>query len=91
MENSEHLSKPIVFSKHSLEQCIERGTNEYEIEQAILKGKCDIAKKDRKIYYLSFPYREKWQGKHYAVKQVAPIVVEEEDKIVVITVYTFYY
>jgi len=32
-----------------------------------------------------------WNGKVYAIKQVRPVFVEEADKIVVITVYTYYF
>lgn len=31
------------------------------------------------------------QGKSYRLKQVAPVIVEEANEIVVITVYTFYF
>ena len=34
---------------------------------------------------------KKWQDKFYAIKQVAPVVKEEANEIVVITVYTFYF
>jgi hypothetical protein len=36
-------------------------------------------------------FNRKWQGKHYAIKQVAPVIKEELDEIIVITVYTFYF
>jgi hypothetical protein len=39
----------------------------------------------------NFAFKHKWQGKHYAIKQVAPIIKDEADEIVVITVYTFYF
>ncbi len=39
----------------------------------------------------NFLFNRKWQSKHYAVKQVAPIIKEESNEIVVITVYTFYF
>ncbi len=29
--------------------------------------------------------------KHYAIKQVAPVIKDEGDEIIVITVYTFYF
>ena len=43
------------------------------------------------MYRYNFEYNGRWQGKTYAIKQVAPVVVEEEHEIVVITVYTFYF
>ena len=39
----------------------------------------------------NFPFDSNWQGKHYAIKQVAPVIKEEAQEIVVITVYTFYF
>ena len=39
---------------------------------------------------LNFQYNQPWRGKHYAIKQVAPIIVEWPDEIVVVTVYTFF-
>jgi len=32
-----------------------------------------------------------WQGRFYAIKQVAPVVVEAQNEWVVVTVYTFYF
>jgi hypothetical protein len=40
---------------------------------------------------LNLQYEVKWQDKYYAIKQVAPVVVEEQNEIVVITVYVFYF
>jgi len=40
---------------------------------------------------LNFEYRAKWQDKYYAIKQVAPVAVEEQNQIVVVTVYMFYF
>ncbi|NJL47726.1 MAG: hypothetical protein HC929_09905 [Leptolyngbyaceae cyanobacterium SM2_5_2] len=36
-------------------------------------------------------YQSTWQNQYYSIKQVSPIFVEEEDEIVVITAYTFYF
>jgi len=40
---------------------------------------------------LQYPFDRDWQGRPYAIKQVAPVVAEETDRIVVVTVYTFYF
>ena len=37
---------------------------------------------------LNFHYAARWQDKFYAIKQVAPVAVEEQNKIVVVTAYT---
>lgn len=83
--------KPIRLSKHATEQCIERGTNETEIIQAIQTGTRKSAKKGRYRYELTFQYNSQWQEKFYALKRVAPIVVETDTELIVITVYTFYF
>ena len=37
------------------------------------------------------PNRPDWNGRRYAIKQVAPVIKEETNEIVVITVSTFYF
>ncbi len=37
----------------------------------------------------NFPFNRPWQGKQYRIKQVAPVVKEEANEVVVIMVYTF--
>jgi hypothetical protein len=36
----------------------------------------------------NFPYDKDWQGRHYLIKQVVPVIKEKTNEIVVITVYT---
>jgi hypothetical protein len=55
------------------------------------RGLREPAKRGRLMFRLNFQYAERWQDKFYAIKQVAPVVVEEQNEIVVITVYTFYF
>jgi len=40
---------------------------------------------------VNFQYQAEWQGKFSAIKQVAAVAVEEQNEIVVVTVYTFYF
>ena len=42
-------------------------------------------------YRKNFPHGMAWKGKHYASKQVMAIVVEEPDRLVVVTAYVFYF
>ena len=79
------------FSAHARFQMIERGANEEEVKMSILQGESEIAKKGRKIYRKNFQFTGKWRGKTYRIKQVAPVVVEEREKIIVVTVYVFYF
>jgi len=83
--------KPIRLSRHAREQCAERGTNEEEVRRAVRAGRRDRAKRGRLICRLNFQYNARWRGTTYSMKQVAPVIVEEEREIVVITVYTFYF
>ncbi len=83
--------KSIVFSQHALDQLGDRGTLEEEVKQAIQEGEEIPAKKGRKAFRKNFPFGSQWKGKHYEVKQVMPIIVEEAEERVVITVYVFYF
>ena len=83
--------KPIRLTKHAREQAAERGATEPEIAVAIRKGSREPAKNGRELCRYNFTFGTTWQGKPYAVKQVAPVIKEEAREIVVITVYTFYF
>ncbi len=61
------------------------------VKEAIERGACEAAKRGRFMYRLNFEYRAEWQGRFYAIKQVAPVVAEAQNEVVVVTVYTFYF
>lgn len=69
----------------------ERGASHEEVKEAIVKGECAPAKKGRQAYRLNFQYDTLWGGRHYAIKQVMPVVKEEPEQMVVVTVYVFYF
>jgi hypothetical protein len=69
----------------------ERGIHETEVIAAIRQGEAEPARKGRIMYRKTFPFEGRWRGRRYRIKQVAPIVAEEGDKLVVVTVYVFYY
>ena len=83
--------KPIRLSKHSQEQAMERGATEAEVKEAVRKGSREQAARGREICRYNFVFERRWQRKHYPIKQVAPVIKEEDDEIIVITVYTFYF
>lgn len=83
--------KPIRLTAHARVQCSERGASEDEVVRAVRDGTREPAKKSRLQCRYNFPFGGTWQGKRYPVKQVAPVIVEEADEIVVITVYTYYF
>ncbi len=83
--------KSIRLTKHAKEQGQERGATEAEVREAVTKGTREPAKLGRELCRYNFPYGRLWQGRSYAIKQVAPVIKEEAKEIVVITVYTFYF
>ena len=83
--------KPIRLTAHARGQAAERGASVSEVREAVVKGSREPAKLNREICRYNFPYGQTWQGKRYPIKQVAPVIKEEGDEIVVITVYTFYF
>ena len=83
--------KPIRLTSHAKEQCADRGATEGEVKEAVERGLREPAKLGRILCRHNFQYRANWQGEYYAIKQVAPVIVEAENEIVVVTVYTFYF
>jgi len=84
------IEKPIKFSQHALENLFDRGASEEEAEQAIRTGEQLPAQKGRIAFRKNFTHNAMWKGRYYQAKQVMPIVVEEPEKFVVVTVYVFF-
>jgi hypothetical protein len=85
------MDKPVRLSRHALQQMVERGATHEEVLEAIRSGEPVPAKRGRLGYRKNFQYERLWGGRYYAVKQVLAIVVEEQETLVVVTVYTFYF
>ena len=85
------MEKPIRLSKHAQLQCIERGVKIDEVIDAIKNGTIEPAKNNWLQSKENYQYNDYWNGTFYPIKQVAPVFVNEEDEIVVITVYSFYF
>ena len=83
--------KRIRLTRHAQEQAAERGATESEVKEAVRKGSRQPAKLGREMCRYNFVFGRDWQGRHFAIKQVAPITKEKANEIVVITVYTFYF
>jgi sugar-specific transcriptional regulator TrmB len=83
--------KPIRFTPHALEQGTERGATKEEVIEAIRQGSREPAELGREMCRQNFQFKADWNGRYYAIKQVAPVIVETPKEIVVITVYTFYF
>ena len=89
--NLASIMKRIRLSTHAREQALERGATKAEAEEAIRKGSREPATRGREMCRYNFVFNRTWQGKRYSIKQVAPVIKEEANEIVVITVYTFYF
>lgn len=84
-------TKPVAFSAHALEKMLDRGAEEEEVLMAIRTGSFEPTRKGRAMFRKSFEFHREWRGKRYAIKQVAPVVAEETDNLVVVTVYVYYF
>jgi hypothetical protein len=83
--------KPVVFSGHARRRMLDRGVREEDVVRAIRIGQGEAAQRGLFLYRLNLEFQRQWGGKYYAVQQVAPVVADERDRIVVVTVYTFYF
>ena len=83
--------KPIRLSDHAQRYASKRGFTLNEVEDAIRTAPWEPAELGRLECRKDFAYREEWNGKRYATKQVRPVFVEEASEIVVVTVYTYYF
>lgn len=83
--------KKIVFSQHAKDQVADRGATEDEVINAIEDGEKMPAKRGRLSFRKNYPYGKIWKGKRYEMKQVVPIVVDEGNMLVVVTVYVYFF
>jgi len=83
--------KPVVFTDHARDRVVRRGTTEENVILAIQTGYREPAQRGLFLYRLTLEYRREYDGRYYAVQQVAPVVDELPDRFVVVTVFTFYF
>ncbi len=91
MNGSMSSQKSVRLSAHARLQLGFRGTHESEIVETIRTMPWRAAEQGRFECHRDFPYNAVWNGKHYAIKHVRPIFVEEPEEIVVVTVYVYYF
>lgn len=84
-------SKPIIFTHHALKRMRERGAREEDVHEAMRIGECEPAQRGLVQYRLNLEFKREWDGRYYGVQQVVPVVAEEEERTVLVTVYTFYF
>lgn len=69
----------------------ERGTREEDVLEAIRIGQREPAQRGLVQFRLNLEFKREWDGRYYGVQQVIAIVAEEAKRLVVVTVYTFYF
>jgi len=69
----------------------ERGAREEDVREAIRIGQREPAQRGLFLYRLNVEFKREWDGRYYGVQQVAPVVAEEEERLIVVTVYTFFF
>ena len=84
-------SKKIFFSKHARLKMVDRGTSEEEVIGAIKEGSFELTCKGRFLFRKNLSFNGFWRTRRYLTKQIAPVIVEEEDKLVIVTVYVYYF
>lgn len=85
------MSLSIILSQHAKEQLVFRGVTEEEIIKTIESATWEQAELGRLTCKKDFKFEKQWNKKHYKTKQVKPIFVKEDQRIVVVTVYSYYF
>lgn len=70
---------------------LERGATEAEVIATIREGTAEPAQRGLTLFRHNHPFHAAWGGVSYDVKQVACIVALEPNRLVVVTVYTFFF
>ena len=85
------MQKEIIFTSHALLRISERGATKENVVEAIRIGMKEPAQRGLFQYRLNLEYKKEWAGQFYSVQQVVPVVAEEKNRMVVVTVYVFYF
>ena len=92
VETGEALNnKPIRLSVHAKMQLSYRGATEIETRDAIQTSDWKPSELGRLECRKNFEFNNTWNDKFYKTKQIRPIFAEEENEIVVVTVYVYYF
>ncbi len=83
--------KPIRLSGHAKQQIRYRGTSEIDVIQTIRSSNWTDAERGRFECRMNFSFYREWNGTFYEAQQIRPIFVEEENEIIVVTVYVYYF
>lgn len=91
MTDDARATKPLIFTRHARERMQERGALEEDVRAALRLGQREPAQRGLVLYRLNVEFKREWDGRYYGVQQIVPVVDEEGERIVVVTVHTFYF
>jgi len=80
----------IKMTLHASRRALERGTTAEEIEEVLQTGVPFQAESGRQGKAKVFKFEKQRHGRYYNQKRVEVIYVEEDDTLVVVTVYVFF-
>ncbi|MBM3284342.1 MAG: hypothetical protein FJY81_00550 [Candidatus Aminicenantes bacterium] len=80
----------IFISQHTKERALERGTNKKEILEVLSCGFSIAAKYGRKGKARVYDFKRTRLHRFYEQKRVEVFYIDEDDDIIVLTVYVFY-
>lgn len=83
-------TKPLYFTRHARRQMEARNATPEQVEAVIRTASWRSGERGRYTASKVFPFHGQHFGRFYAAKELVPVFVEESDRIVIITVYTFF-
>jgi len=69
---------------------VERGVREDDVRAAVLTGRREPAQHGLFAYRLRVDFNSVWKGRYYEAQELEVIAAEEDEAVVVVTVYAFY-
>jgi len=81
----------VILSHHARVRLAERGATEELVVLAVRIGQPEPARRGLTMFRLDVPFGGTWRGRRYESMQVAPVVAVAPGRVVVVTVYTFYF
>ena len=82
--------KPVIVTRHARQKLEERGATETVVIQTIQDAPWQPAEHGRLRSRRWYPGREMRGGRQYSGEHVEPIFIEEDESIVVVTVYVYW-
>jgi len=83
--------RPIEIPAHASAQMRTRGATADEVADAIRTATWRPARGGRLHCRKTFPYHAAWRGRYYRAKRVRVFFIEEAERIIVVTVLTYYF